>query len=51
MNNILYGLQAYKIALKNTNYNIDGMATISSHDEWNKETEWDDIFEQMKKEM
>lgn len=51
MNNILYGLQVYKIALKNTNYNIDGMATISSHDEWNKETEWDDIFEQMKKEM
>ena len=43
-------MQAYKLAMKNTNYNNTGKATVSSADEWNDETEWDDIFEQMKKE-
>lgn len=45
-----YGLKAYKLAMQNTNYNRDGKATISSDDEWKSETEWDDMFEQMKKE-
>ena len=27
-----------------------GKAVISSDDEWKDETEWDDMFEQMKKE-
>ena len=50
MNSGIYGMQAYKLAMKNTNYNNTGKATVSSADEWNDETEWDDIFEQMKKE-
>lgn len=50
MNTGLYGLQAYKLAMQNTNYNKDGKATISSNDEWTEESEWDDMFEQMKKE-
>ena len=50
MNSGLYGLQSYKLAMKNTNYNSDGKATISFDDEWNDESEWDDMFEQMKKE-
>ena len=36
--------------MKNTNYNKDGKATISSVDDWSTESEWDDMFEQMKKE-
>jgi hypothetical protein len=36
--------------MNNTTYNSDGRAVISKDDEWAKETEWDDIFEQMKKE-
>lgn len=50
MNTGLYGLQAYKLAMQNTNYNKDGKATISSNDEWTEESEWDDMFDQMKKE-
>ena len=50
MNTGLYGLQTYKLAMQNTNYNKDGKATISSDDEWVEESEWDDMFEQMKKE-
>ena len=49
MNTGIYGLQAYKLALQNTNYNNEGKATISSDNEWINETEWDDMFEQMKK--
>lgn len=49
MNTGIYGLQAYKLALQNTNYNKEGKATISSNNEWINETEWDDMFEQMKK--
>lgn len=43
----MYGIQAYKLAMKNTKYNKDGEATISSGDEWNDEVEWDDIFQQI----
>lgn len=51
MNTGIYGLQAYKLAMENTHYNKEGKATISSSDdEWAEETEWDDMFEQMKKE-
>ena len=50
MNAGIYGLQAYKLAMQNTNYNKEGKAVISSADEWNDESEWDDMFEQMKKE-
>lgn len=50
MNTGLYGLQAYKLAMQNTNYNKDGKATISSDDEWAEESEWDDMFNQIKKE-
>ena len=50
MNTGIYGLQAYKLAMQNTNYNKEGKAIISSADEWNDESEWDDMFEQMKKE-
>ena len=49
MNTGIYGLQAYKLALQNTNYNKEVKATISSDNEWINETEWDDMFEQMKK--
>ncbi len=42
MNSGIYGLQAYKLAMKNTNYNSAGKATVSSDDECNDETEWDD---------
>lgn len=45
-----YGLDAYKLAIQNTKYNKKGEATISPDDEWIEETEWDDMFEQMKKE-
>ena len=50
MNTGIYGLQAYKLAMQNTNYNQKGKAVISPDDEWKAETEWDDMFEQMKKE-
>ena len=50
MNTGIYGLQAYKLAMQNTNYNKEGKAVISSADERNDESEWDDMFEQMKKE-
>lgn len=50
MNTGIYGLQAYKLAMQNTNYNKEGKVVISSADEWNDESEWDDMFEQMKKE-
>ncbi len=49
MNTGLYGLQSYKLAIQNTNYDKNGKATISSDDEWAEESEWDDMFEQKKK--
>ena len=50
MNTGIYGLKAYKLAMQNTNYNKEGRAVISSADDWAEESEWDDMFEQMKKE-
>lgn len=50
MNTGLYGLKAYKMAMQNTSYDKNGKAIISSDDDWTDETEWDDMFEQMKKE-
>ena len=50
MNTGIYGLKAYKLAMQNTNYNKEGIAVISSDDDWAEESEWDDMFEQMKKE-
>lgn len=50
MNVGIYGLKAYKLAKENTNYNKEGRATISENDDWANESEWDDMFEQMKKE-
>ena len=46
----IYGWQAYKLAMQNTNYTKEGKVVVSPDDEWNDETEWDDMFEQMKKE-
>lgn len=50
MNVGIYNNKAYKMAMENTKYNVEGKAVISSNDEWIEETEWDDMFEQMKKE-
>lgn len=50
MNVGIYNNKAYKMAMENTKYNTEGKAVISSNDEWAEETEWDDMFEQMKKE-
>ena len=50
MNTGIYGLKAYKLAMQNTNYHKEGRAVISSDDDWAEESEWDDMFEQMKKE-
>ncbi|MBS4902352.1 MAG: type II toxin-antitoxin system RelB/DinJ family antitoxin [Coprobacillus sp.] len=50
MNVGIYNNKAYKMAMENTKYNTEGKAVISSDDEWIEETEWDDMFEQMKKE-
>ena len=50
MNTEAYGLQAYKLAIQNTNYSKEGKATISSDNDWSNEAEWDDMFEQMKNE-
>ena len=36
--------------MKNTKYNNEGKAVIEKDDDWRDETEWDDMFEQMKKE-
>lgn len=45
-----YNKKAYQLAIENTKYNSDGKAVVSKEDEWKDESEWDDIFEQMKKE-
>ena len=43
-----YNLNAYKLAMENTKYNKDGNATMSSDDDWVNESEWDDMYTQMK---
>jgi len=45
-----YDERAYQLAMKNTMYNEEGKAVISKDDEWASETEWETMFEQMKKE-
>lgn len=45
-----YNKKAYQNAISNTKFNETGKAVISKDDEWVDETEWDDLFEQMKKE-
>ena len=45
-----YDEKAYELAMENTKYNSVGKAVITEDDEWREETEWDDMFEQMKKE-
>ena len=49
MNTGIYGLKSYQLAMKNTNYNKEGKATISSVDDWATESEGDDMFEKRKK--
>jgi hypothetical protein len=36
--------------MKNTIYHSEGKAVITKDDEWREETEWDDIYAQMKAE-
>lgn len=45
-----YGQKAYQLAKNNTKYNAEGKAVIELDDEWRDETEWEAMFEQMKKE-
>lgn len=45
-----YDKKAYQLAMANTKYNAEGKAVIEKDDEWINETEWDDMFVQMKKE-
>lgn len=45
-----YDKKAYQLAMENTKYNSEGKVVIEEDDEWRDETEWDDMFEQMKKE-
>jgi hypothetical protein len=45
-----YSMKAYQLALENTKYNATGQAVVESGDEWREETEWEEMFEQMKKE-
>lgn len=40
----------WKRAAENTRYNSDGRAVISADDEWIEEKEWEDLFEELKKE-
>ncbi|MCI6811709.1 MAG: hypothetical protein MR922_04770 [Lachnospiraceae bacterium] len=45
-----YDKKAYQFAMKNTKYNNDGKTVVEKNDMWRDETEWDNMFEQMKKE-
>ena len=40
--------QAYSFAAANTKYDKQGHPVISKDDEWVNETEWDDLFKQLK---
>lgn len=44
-------LEQYTLALQNTHYNKEGQATIASDDEWVDESEWDELFKQLRAEM
>lgn len=45
-----YDRVAYQQAMQNTKYNEEGKAVVEIDDEWRDETEWDELFEQLKKE-
>jgi addiction module RelB/DinJ family antitoxin len=45
-----YDGKAYQLAMENTTYDSEGRAVITQDDEWREETEWDDIYDQMKAE-
>lgn len=47
----MYKDRSIKLAIKNTVYNSDGKAVVKVDDEWRDETEWDDMFNQIKKEQ
>ena len=46
-----YNIRAYQLAMNNTKYNNEGIAIVDKDNEWRNETEWDDMFGQMKMEM
>ncbi len=46
--NNIYNEKAYEFARNNTKYNNEGRAIISKDDEWVKETEWDNLFKELK---
>ena len=50
MNSGIYDAKAYRLAMENTKYNDDGKAIISNDDDWVNESEWDDLYKQLKKE-
>ena len=50
MKTVTYDIDDYLMAMRNTKFNEDGRAVIPLGDEWRDETEWDDMFEEMKKE-
>lgn len=50
MNHSPFTLDDYIFAMKNTKYNEDGRVVISKDDEWLEETEWDELYEELKKE-
>lgn len=49
-NSGIFGLEAYKLAMQNTSYNKEGKAIVSVDDEWRNESEWDDIFTEVREE-
>ena len=51
MINVNYNIRAYQLAMNNTKYNNEGIAIVDKDNEWRNETEWDDMFDQMKMEM
>lgn len=50
MNHSTFTLDDYIFAMKNTKYNEDRKAVISKDDEWLEETEWDELYEELRKE-
>lgn len=43
--------KAYQFAEENTPRNQDGRAILPTDDEWRNETEWEDMFESITKEV
>ena len=42
--------KSIQLAIKNTKFNSQGKAVVEKDDDWRDETEWDVMFEQIKKE-